>query len=68
MKKKPIRKLFTREFYCELLPEQPLVGIKVIPNQKIIGDDGKDRPMFRIEIGFLFLVLSYTNVDYSDLD
>ena len=68
MQKKPIRKLFTREFYCELLPEQPLIGIKLRINEDLVGDDGKCRPMFRIELGFLFIIFSYTNVDYSDLD
>jgi len=59
--------IFRREFYCEFLPTQPLVGIK-IGNGDLIGDDGVGRRMFRIEFGLLFVLFSYTNVDYSDLE
>jgi len=61
------RGIFSRQFYCEFLPTQPLIGIK-LGNGDLIGDDGVGRPMFRIEVGLLFILLSYTNVDYSDLE
>ena len=66
VKKEKINQLFRREFNCEFLPEEPLIGIK-FHNMYLIGDDEIERPLFRIEIGFFFLTLSYTNVDYSDM-
>ena len=59
--------ILSREFYCQFLPREPLIGVK-IANCELIGKDKVARPMFRIEIGFLFITFSYTNVDYSDLE
>jgi hypothetical protein len=66
VKKETMNKLFKREFNCEFLSQEPLLGIKFY-NMYLIGDDEIERPLFRIEIGFFFLTLSYTNVDYSDM-
>lgn len=60
-------KLFSRAFYCEVLPTEPLLGIKV-SNNLLICKDEVERPLFRIEFGIIFLLFSYTNVDYSDLN
>lgn len=62
--KKPKTKLFTREYNVEIMPKEPLIGIKFC-NCLLVCDDEVERPMFRIEVGILFLLFSYTNVDYS---
>ena len=54
----------SHSFNCELLPREPLIGIKIM-NCQLVDDDGIDRPMFGIEIGLLFLIISYVNVNYS---
>ena len=64
--KKEKEKILSHEFNCEVLPTEPLIGIK-FSNCYLIGDDDVERPLLRIELGILFLLFSYTNVDYSDL-
>ena len=59
--------ILSREFRCEFLPTEPLLGIK-INNCSLVGDDEVERPLFRIEVGVIFLLFSFTNVDYSDLE
>jgi len=66
MDKQP-NKIFEHKLNIEILPSEPLIGIKFI-NCHILHKDNIDRPLFRVEIGILFLTLSYTNIDYSDLD
>jgi hypothetical protein len=60
------KQILSHEFNCEMLPTEPLIGIK-FSNCYLVGDDNVERPLFRIELGLLFLLFSYTNVDYSDL-
>jgi len=59
------KKLFSHAFYFEFLPKEPVIGVKVW-NRELICDDGVDRPLFRIELGALFFLVSYTNVNYKD--
>ena len=59
--------ILSRELHCEFFPTEPLLGIK-INNCSLVGDDDVERPLFRIEVGIIFLLFSFTNVDYSDLE
>ena len=62
---KKIKKgILSHEFNCEILPTEPLLGIKFC-NCLLLCEDKKERPLFRVEIGILFLLFSYTNVDYT---
>ena len=59
-----LKRQFQKQFYIEFLPKEPLVGIKIL-NRILICEDNNERPIFRIEIGFIFLIISYTNVNYN---
>ena len=63
--KKNKNKMLSREYNVEIMPKEPLLGIKFI-NCRLVCDDNVERPLFRIEIGILFLLFSYTNVDYRE--
>jgi len=60
-----LKRQFQNQFYIEFLPKEPLVGVKIL-DRIMICEDNKERPMFRIEIGFLFIIISYTNVNYNE--
>ncbi|MBE18116.1 MAG: hypothetical protein CMH79_05070 [Nitrospinae bacterium] len=63
--KKTHKGILTREFNVEVLPNEPLLGIK-IHNCHLVDDNNIDRPMFRIELGLLIFTFSFTNVNYND--
>jgi len=55
---------FNHKFYISLLPSEPLVGIK-IHNTEALCIDEQFRPLFGIELGFLFFTLSYTHIKWK---
>ena len=63
--KKKTNGILSHEFNVEVMPKEPLLGIKFC-NCLLVDEDKTERPLFRIEIGILFLMFSYTNVDYRE--
>jgi len=55
----------SNSFNIEFLPREPLIGLN-LRNCKLIDDEGKERPLYGIELGLLFIKIGYVNVDYSD--
>mgnify|MGYP001218353765 FL=1 len=50
--------------YCNLLPNETLLGIKTI-NCTVKCEDEKFRPFYGLEIGFLFLTIQFTYVSWK---
>ena len=57
-------KIFQHEFYCEFIPNSPLLGLNCMRFEMM---DQKDiyRPALRIELGFVIIKFSYTHVVYE---
>ena len=54
----------SHSFNLEMLPKEMLFGIQ-FRNCHLVDDEGKDRPLYGVELGFIFFKISYVNVDYS---
>jgi len=52
---------FYHRFSLELLPQQMLIGLRVI-NCKVCCDDDVYRPVIGIELGFIFFKIAYTHM------
>lgn len=52
---------FNHKFYLVLLPQEPLLGIK-LHNTHAKCEDDEFRPLISIELGFLFLTFSYSHI------
>ena len=50
--------------YCNFLPNETLLGLKTV-NCTIKCEDEKFRPFYGLEIGFLFLTIQITYVDWK---
>jgi hypothetical protein len=53
--------IFKNKISLELLPKETLFGLKTI-NCEILCEDDKYRPVYGIEIGFIFFTFSYANM------
>lgn len=58
------KEVFNHKVTIQFLPAEPLVGLN-IHNTQVICADEKARPLFGLELGFLFFTLSYTNVSWK---
>lgn len=56
--------VFNHRFAITLLPKEPLIGLK-INNVEVLCVDEKFRPLFGIELGFLFFTLSYSHINWK---
>jgi len=52
---------FKNKFSIEFLPTETLFGIKLI-NCEVLCTDKKYRPVMGIEVGLIFLTVSYVNL------
>jgi hypothetical protein len=53
--------IFRNRFNVEILPAEPLFGIKFI-NCDVLCEDDEYRLVSGIEIGFIFFTISYANM------
>ena len=53
--------VFKNKFSVQILPTETLLGIKTI-SCEVLCDDDVYRPISGIEIGLIFLTLSYVNM------
>jgi len=55
-------------FYCDLLPQEPLLGINIRNGMVELKNEEEwiNRPIFKIEFGFIFFTLSYTKITFSE--
>ncbi len=52
---------FKNKFSIEFFPTETLLGIKAV-NCEVLCTDEKYRPVTGIEVGLIFLTLSYVNI------
>tara|TARA_R110000803_G_scaffold44543_1_gene94236 strand:- start:789 stop:977 length:189 start_codon:yes stop_codon:yes gene_type:complete len=55
--------LFKNKFAIELLPAETLLGIKSV-NCEVLCDDDIYRQVTGVEIGLIFIKLSYVNIQF----
>jgi len=53
--------IFKNRFNVEILPTEPILGIKLI-NCQVLCEDDVYRLVSGIEIGFVFFTISYANM------
>jgi hypothetical protein len=53
--------IFKNKISLEFLPEETLIGIKII-NCEVLCEDEIYRPVIGIEIGFIFFTISFVNM------
>lgn len=52
---------FKNKFSIEFFPTETLLGIKTV-NCEVLCNDEEYRPVTGIEVGFIFLTISYVNI------
>jgi hypothetical protein len=53
--------IFKNRFNVEILPTEPILGLKLI-NCEVLCEDDVYRQVIGIEIGFIFFTISYANM------
>lgn len=58
------RTMFKRKFYVSFLPPEILLGFKTL-NCKVLAEDDVYRPMYGLEIGFIFLTITFIHISWK---
>tara|TARA_B110000444_G_scaffold210293_1_gene205582 strand:- start:234 stop:437 length:204 start_codon:yes stop_codon:yes gene_type:complete len=59
--------LLRYRFDVSFFPQETLIGLKIV-NCEVLCEDDKYRPVYGLEIGFIFFTISYININLDSIE